>query len=369
MKKKARLLITWDPPLHLENIESIVLFKKKHGIDCNEVLESGELLFETKNILEDSYVDEFDDFGTFRYAAFAKNAYGYSPCATNYYTLAASALWFQYCEGNYVQLYDMQYSYQPAIQLWEEVGGNYALRSIPYASIDEYAKYFELNSDGDLVPTIFHNEIISDFELEGKEQYFFDCSSTRVTLDANAVNGTASGAGSYDYGEVVQINCFTAGPQYEFKKWTTNAGIIADQYSQSTTIEVTGSGYVTAIFELKKATIQLLGNNVTLEGDGTYEHGTNVIIKAIPDSGYKFVRWEGLNIADTLNAETTTLIDYIDGDRTITAITERETLTAGYSTSSAITSRSGDPIGTIYYATDTQKLYVYDGTTWIIYSS
>ena len=322
MKKKARLLITWDPPLHLENIDSIVLLKKKYGIDCDEVLESGELLFETKNILEDSYIDEFDDFGTFRYAAFAKNAYGYSPCTTNYYTLAASVLWFQYCGGDYVQLYDLQYSYQPAIQLWEEVGGNYVLRDIPYASIDEYAKYFELNNDGDLVPTAFHNEIIADFEVEGKDQYSFDCSNMGVTLETNGVNGTASGAGSYDYRDIVQINCLAAGPQYEFKKWTTNAGIIADKYSKLTTIEVTASGHVTAIFELKKVTIQLVGNNATLEGGGTYEHGTNATIKAIPDSGYRFVRWEGVNIADTLSAETTTLIDYIDGDRTITAIIE-----------------------------------------------
>ena len=120
----------------------------------------------------------------------------------------------------------------------------------------------------------------------------------------------------------MQINCLRAGPQYEFKKWTTNAGIIADKYTKLTTIQVTASGHATAIFELKKVAIQLIGNNATLEGDGTYEHGTNVTIKAIPDSGYRFVRWVGTNIADILSAETTILIDYLNGDQTITAIVE-----------------------------------------------
>ena len=320
MKKKARLLITWDPPLHLENIDSIVLYKKKYGIDCDETLESGELLFETKNILEDSYIDEFDDFGTFRYAALAKNAFGYSPCATNYYTLAASVLWFQYCHGDYIQLDDSQYSYQPAFQLWEEVGGNYVLREYPYAAIDEYAKYFELNNDGNLVPTVFHNEIINDFEVEGKDQYALDCSEERVIV-VNAINGTASGSGTYDYRQVVQINCL-ASDEYNFVKWTTNAGVIADKYSRLTTIDVSGNGYVTAIFELKKISVQIIGDNATLEGAGTYEHGSTIEISATPDAGYRFVRWNGSNIQNNLNATTNLYIDYLSGDQIITAIIE-----------------------------------------------
>ena len=329
MKKKARLLITWDPPLHLENIDSIVLLKKKYGIDCDEVLESGELLFETKNILADSFIDEFDDFGTFRYAAFAKNAYGYTPCTTNYYTIAASVLWFQYCGGDLVQLYDLQYSYQPALQLWEEIDGDYVLRETPYGSVDEYAKYFELNNDGDLIPTAFHNEIINDFEVEGKSQYSFDCSNMGVTLTTNAINGTASGTGSYEYREIVQINCLPAGQQYDFKKWTTNAGIIADKYSQLTTIQVTDDGYATAIFELKRMTIQLIGNNVTLQGSGTYQHGSTVTISAVPDLGYRFVRWVGNNIQDTLSSTTSLYVDYNDGDQVIIAEIELTNPTDG----------------------------------------
>lgn len=320
MKKKARLLITWDPPLHLENIDSIVLYKKKYGIDCEETLESGELLFETKNILEDSYIDEFDDFGTFRYAALAKNAFGYSPCATNYYTLAASVLWFQYCHGDYIQLNDSQYSYQPAFQLWEEVNGNYALREYPYANISEYAKFFELNNDGHLVPTVFPNEIINDFEVEGKDQYSLDCSEERVIV-VNAVNGTASGSGTYDYRQIVQINCL-ASDEYDFVKWTTNAGVIADKYSKLTTIDVSGSGYVTAIFELKRITVNVTGSNGTFGGSGNHEHGSTVAITAAPDSGYRFVRWIGANVQDPLSANTTLYIDYLQGDHAITAVVE-----------------------------------------------
>ena len=46
-----------------------------------------------------------------------------------------------------------------------------------------------------------------------------------------------------------------------------------------------------------------------------------------------------------------------------------DTLIAGYATSVEIKARTGDPVGTIYYATDTYKLYVYDGSEWIIYNS
>lgn len=444
MSKKAILLISWDPPLHLENIEEIVLYKKKNAVDCDEVLNEGELVFQTENVLADSFVDEFDDFGDIRYAAFAKNSYGYTPCATNTYTIAASILWFQYCNGDYILMDDYQYSYQPAYQVWEVDGNNLKLRSDPYASIGEYAKYFELNEDGNLVQTPIPDQIIENFEVAGKEHYSLECDKqvTVAVNPANVTHGTASPAlGTYAYRQIVSIN---ASPfsTYDFHKWTTNAGLIADEYSSSTTIEVTASGNVIAYFRLKKVTITLTGSNGDFEGSGTYDHGTFASIKAIPDPGYEFIEWIGDDITDLFNAETTTFIDsakgnrvitgvisniqinltvtgsnanttgdgtYVDGDvvtitatphagyvfvewlgdditdsssatttttidytkgdRTITAITEPDTIVAGYDTSSNILARSGDDVGTIYYATDNNRLYIYDGTNWQYYTS
>lgn len=367
MKDKTKLLITWDPPFHFENVESIVLYRHKYGVSCDSSLRNGDLIFETENILEDSFVDEFDDFGTFRYSAFAKNENGYSPCTTNFYTIHASVLWFKYCHGDYIALDDLEYSYKPTYQAWEIDGENLKIREEPYETSSEYSKFFELDSNGNLLPTIYHDDPILDFEIEGRNQYSLDCNIDRV-IDVNAINGTAVGDGTYHHREVVPISA-TADIGYEFEKWTTNAGEIEDKYNSSTNIEVTNSGYVTAIFNLRTINLTITGQNASFEGAGTYEVGSTVNIKAIPDAGYRFVEWVGSNIQDPLSAETTTLIDLSDTDRTITAVIAKETLIAGYSTSSAITSRSGDPIGTIYYATDTQKLYVYDGAEWIIYNS
>ena len=45
------------------------------------------------------------------------------------------------------------------------------------------------------------------------------------------------------------------------------------------------------------------------------------------------------------------------------------TLRATYDTQANIEARSGDPIGTLYYAYDSYRLYVYDGSDWQYYTS
>ena len=45
------------------------------------------------------------------------------------------------------------------------------------------------------------------------------------------------------------------------------------------------------------------------------------------------------------------------------------TLRAYYDTQAAIEARSGEPVGTLYYAYDSDRLYVYDGSNWQYYTS
>ncbi len=45
------------------------------------------------------------------------------------------------------------------------------------------------------------------------------------------------------------------------------------------------------------------------------------------------------------------------------------TLRAYYDTQASIEAKSGEPIGTIYFAYDVDRLYVYDGTNWQYYTS
>ena len=48
---------------------------------------------------------------------------------------------------------------------------------------------------------------------------------------------------------------------------------------------------------------------------------------------------------------------------------ESDTLIADYDTQAAIEARSGEPVGTLYYAYDADRLYVYDGSNWQYYTS
>ena len=45
------------------------------------------------------------------------------------------------------------------------------------------------------------------------------------------------------------------------------------------------------------------------------------------------------------------------------------TTRAYYDTQAAIEARSGEPVGTLYYAYDVYRLYVYNGTNWQYYTS
>jgi hypothetical protein len=48
---------------------------------------------------------------------------------------------------------------------------------------------------------------------------------------------------------------------------------------------------------------------------------------------------------------------------------ESSTLRAYYDTQANIEARSGEPVGTLYYAYDSDRLYVYDGSNWQYYTS
>lgn len=85
------LLIKWDPPASTDDIDSIVVYKKQDGVDCQDTL-NGDLIYETSDYTSagSRYVDTNIAEGTWRYAAFSKNEAGLSPCATDTYTVTAN---------------------------------------------------------------------------------------------------------------------------------------------------------------------------------------------------------------------------------------------------------------------------------------
>jgi hypothetical protein len=86
------LLIAWDNPVNKTNVNSIVLYRKKDGTSCEDVLVTpNDLLFETTNFTSEKgyWTDVNIQLGTWRYAAFSKNEAGLSPCTTSVFEVLA----------------------------------------------------------------------------------------------------------------------------------------------------------------------------------------------------------------------------------------------------------------------------------------
>ena len=132
----------------------------------------------------------------------------------------------------------------------------------------------------------------------------------------NAQHGTASGSGTYNYGQQVSISA-TANTGYYFTQWN-------DGNTQNPrTVTVTGAATYTAQFGTESYAVEVLVNNNaygTPNGSGTYNYGQQVNISATANTGYHFVRWNDGNLQ---NPRTIT----VTGNASYTAILEAESYT------------------------------------------
>lgn len=133
-----------------------------------------------------------------------------------------------------------------------------------------------------------------------------------VTVNDPAM-GSVEGAGQYEKGATVELEA-TANEHYQFVNWTKGEEVLSAENPYSFTAEdVT----ITANFaELPKYTITVQANNEAMgsvDGGGTVHVGESVEIKAIPNSGHAFVKWDDGNTEATRTVE-------VDGNKTYTAI-------------------------------------------------
>jgi hypothetical protein len=110
---------------------------------------------------------------------------------------------------------------------------------------------------------------------------------TLVTSVNNNARGTVTGGGTYNYGTSVFI---TASPNtgYYFAQW--NDG----NTSNPRNIVVTHDTSFTAHFGVYNYTIVVAANDPakgTVTGGGTYEYGTQIVLTATPNTGFRFVQW------------------------------------------------------------------------------
>ena len=121
---------------------------------------------------------------------------------------------------------------------------------------------------------------------------YFELNSYNIVATVNpTVGGTVTGAGTYDYGESCTLVA-TEEEGYTFLNWTENGQTVSD--SPTYTFTVMGARTLTANFSLNSYAITAVavpevGGTVT--GDGTYNHGENCTLVAIPEEGYHFLNW------------------------------------------------------------------------------
>jgi len=110
-----------------------------------------------------------------------------------------------------------------------------------------------------------------------------------IVNTSNATAGTATGGGTYAYGQEITISA-TANVGYSFVNWTVNGNEVSTDADY--TFIVTNNATYTANFEVAQYEIIVTsseGGNAT--GGGTYQHGTSVTIAATPDEHYEFINW------------------------------------------------------------------------------
>ncbi|GAB1419663.1 hypothetical protein MASR2M12_24280 [Bacteroidales bacterium] len=116
-----------------------------------------------------------------------------------------------------------------------------------------------------------------------------------LTLAASPVaGGTVTGDGTYHYGDQVNINA-VANTGYDFVNWKDAGGTVVATTPAHTLSMPASNLSLTANFQLKNYTITVAANPAdggTVSGGGTYAHGSNVTVNAVPASGWEFANWK-----------------------------------------------------------------------------
>ena len=119
----------------------------------------------------------------------------------------------------------------------------------------------------------------------------------KVTLSLfsnNETYGTVIGGGTCNYGDTLEIKAIP-NLGYRFVDWTNGAGQLVSVKAVDS-IEVKQNLSLTAYFELIQFKIELSvgndGEGGNVFGAGIYNYGETVELNAVPQTGYRFVRWE-----------------------------------------------------------------------------
>ena len=134
----------------------------------------------------------------------------------------------------------------------------------------------------------------------------FALNNYTITVSANpTAGGTASGAGTYTYGQTATLTA-TAATGYTFTNWKKDGQVVSTSATYELT--VTDGGAYVANFALNTYTITATASPAaggTITGAGTYAHGESATLTATAATGYTFTNWTKNGTVVSTNAEYT----------------------------------------------------------------
>lgn len=166
----------------------------------------------------------------------------------------------------------------------------------------------------------------------------FKAAEYRITVNTNNSNaGTVTESKTVKYGENVILEAQTK-DGYRFDGWTENGATVSTD-SRLQLNNITGDRTLTAMFTQMKYNLSLTcwpASTGTVSGQGVYDKGSNIRIKAVPISGYRFVSWsENGNVIST---DPEYSLDNITRDMFLLATFERAQT---YSITASVSSSNG----------------------------
>lgn len=164
-----------------------------------------------------------------------------------------------------------------------------ALRSVTYHNI---------SSNPSTLPRTVSFKVSDPYQESNEVNRIINITPTyRVTLISNSSNGgTTNGDGIFYPGNSVTVTA-TPNNGYVFANWTEGRIVVSSDPSY--TFVINSYRLLIANFEIMKCTVTTNSNPAEggiTNGNGTFNYGSLIIVTAIPQKGYTFIKWTSGNV-------------------------------------------------------------------------